>query len=279
VHKLPVVKRDEVILPPATLALLERNVLQFVKQRPRLLELGQSGRKGLLFFGSPGNGKTHTIHYLINELVGHTTLLVSGEQVAALAEYMALARLLAPSIVVLEDVDLIARERTQAGSPCQESLLNKLLNEMDGLKPDAEILFVLTTNRPEALEEALSARPGRIDQAIEFPPPDAQGRGKLARLYSQAVQISDEIIEGLVERTDGVSAAFIKELMRRTLQNYVAKGSAATVEFEDVENALDELVLSSGRLSRRILGFGESAANDGECRVSPAKSAPVARKL
>ena len=64
-------------------------------------------------------------------------------------------------------------------------MLNKLLNEMDGLKEDADILFILTTNRPEALEAALTSRPGRIDQAIEFPLPDEEGREKLIRLYSQ----------------------------------------------------------------------------------------------
>jgi ATP-dependent 26S proteasome regulatory subunit len=62
---------------------------------------------------------------------------------------------------------------------CEEPLLNKLLNEMDGLKQDADILFVLTTNRPEQLESALAGRPGRIDQAIEVPLPDEIGRGKL----------------------------------------------------------------------------------------------------
>ena len=73
------------------------------------------------------------------------------------------------------------------GSPCEEVLLNKLLNEMDGLKEEADILFILTTNRPEALEPALASRPGRIDQAIEFPLPDAEGRRKLVRLYSRAL--------------------------------------------------------------------------------------------
>jgi SpoVK/Ycf46/Vps4 family AAA+-type ATPase len=61
---------------------------------------------------------------------------------------MNLARLLQPSMVVIEGVDLIARDREQMGS-CEEPLLNKLLNEMDGLKEDADILFVLATNRPE----------------------------------------------------------------------------------------------------------------------------------
>jgi len=65
-------------------------------------------------------------------------------------------------------VDLIARAREQMRGACEESLLNKLLNEMDGLREDARLLFVLTTNRPDQLE-ALSSRPGRIDQAISRP--------------------------------------------------------------------------------------------------------------
>ena len=78
-------------------------------------------------------------------------------------------------MLVIEDVDIIARNREQMGSPCEEVLLNRILNEMDGLAEDADLFFVLTTNRPEQIEPALAARPGRIDQAIEIPLPDAQG--------------------------------------------------------------------------------------------------------
>ena len=66
-------------------------------------------------------------------------------------------------------------------------LLNKLLNEMDGLQEDADVLFILTTNRPDQLEPALASRPGRIDQAIEFPLPDESGRTKLVNLYSRGL--------------------------------------------------------------------------------------------
>src|SRR5262249_2421092 len=125
VHRLRAVSREQVILPAATLELLERNVLQFVRRRCRLAAFGQATKKGLLFYGPRGTGKTLTIHYLAGVLEGHTTLLISAEQVGLLAEYMTLARLLQPSVVVLEDVDLIARDRTQMGSPCEESLLNK----------------------------------------------------------------------------------------------------------------------------------------------------------
>jgi hypothetical protein len=171
VHKLPSVQREDVILSEATLKLLDRNVLNFVGSRPQLRALGQSTRKGILLYGPPRTGKTHTIRYLASNLPGHTTLIITAAQVALLAQYMNLARLLQPTMVVIEDVDLIARDRNQMG-PCEESLLNRLLNEMDGLKEDADILFILTTNRPEQLETALASRPGRIDQAIEVPLPD-----------------------------------------------------------------------------------------------------------
>ena len=138
-------------------------------------------KKGILFYGPPGTGKTHTIHYLAKALEGHTTLVITAEQVGLLSEYMTLARLLQPSLVIMEDVDLIAKDRAQMGV-CEEVFLNKLLNEMDGLNQEADILFILTTNRPEALERALASRPGRVDQAIEFPMPDEVGRAKLIRL-------------------------------------------------------------------------------------------------
>jgi ATP-dependent Clp protease adapter protein ClpS len=91
VHKLPAVQREDVILPEATLKLLDRNVLDFVKNRPLLRQLGQSTRKGILLYGPPGTGKTHTIRYLANNLPGHTTLIITAAQVGLLAQYMSLA--------------------------------------------------------------------------------------------------------------------------------------------------------------------------------------------
>ncbi len=253
-HGLATVDREQVILPSSTLELLERNVVRFVNLRPRLNKLGQATKKGLLFYGPPGTGKTHTIHYLAGALKGHTTLLITAEQVGLLGEYMALARLLQPSMVVIEDVDLIARDRTTMGSPCEEVLLNKLLNEMDGLHPDSEILFVLTTNRPEALEAALASRPGRMDQAIEFPLPDDEGRMKLVRLYARGVEVPEDVVRATVRRSEGVSPSFIKELMRRSTQFHLERSDTGCLEIQDVEAALDELLFSGGTLNRKLLG-------------------------
>jgi ATP-dependent 26S proteasome regulatory subunit len=157
-------------------------------------------------------------------------------------------------MVVIEDVDLIARARSSMRSPCEESLLNRLLNEMDGLREDARILFVLTTNRPDLLEEALTSRPGRIDQAIEFPLPDEEGRRKLILLYSGGLRLEGELLALLVQKTKGGSGAFIKELMRRSAQ-FLLESAQADLTVGHVEAALDELLFSGGSLNAKLLGF------------------------
>jgi len=260
VHKLPSVRREDVILPEATLRLLDRNVLNFVGSRPQLRRLGQSTRKGILLYGPPGTGKTHTIRYLASNLPGHTTLIITAAQVALLAHYMNLARLLQPAMVVIEDVDLIARDRNEMG-PCEEPLLNELLNEMDGLKQDADILFILTTNRPEQLESALASRPGRIDQAIEVPLPDDIGRKKLVQLYGSGLPLGDAVVGEAAQRTKGVSAAFIKELMRRVAQASIARDGGASVESDDIGEALDDMLFAGGKLNVKLLGGAQEMAD------------------
>jgi ATP-dependent Clp protease adapter protein ClpS len=259
VHKLAAVQRENVILPEATLRLLDRNVLKFVGSRAQLRTLGQSTRKGILLYGPPGTGKTHTIRYLASNLLDHTTLIITAAQIALLASYMNLARLLQPAMVVIEDVDLIARDRNDMG-PCEESMLNELLNEMDGLKEDADILFVLTTNRPEQLEGALAGRPGRIDQAIEVPLPDDAGRRKLVQLYGKALPLGDAVVAEAAQRTNGVSAAFIKELMRRIAQASIIRDGGSTVGSEDISEALDDMLFAGGKLNVRLLGGAQEVA-------------------
>lgn len=258
VHRLKSVRREEVILPEKTLKLLERNVTRFVEQRDKLHEMRLGVKKGLLFYGPPGTGKTHTIHYLASQLKEHTTLLVTAEQVALLDEYMQLARFLQPAMVVLEDVDLIARARGSMRNPCEESLLNRLLNEMDGLREDARVLFILTTNCPDQLEQALTSRPGRIDQAIEFPLPDEEGRRKLINLYGGSLDLGDDLNALLVQKTRGGSGAFIKELMRRSAQFLVETGDKK-LDQRHIESALDEMIFAGGSLNAKLLGFSQPA--------------------
>lgn len=261
VHKLRNVDRHDVILPEKTLELLERNVMGFISNRDKLQELGMPIKKGLLFYGPPGTGKTHTIHYLANKLPDHTTLLITSSEVGLLEEYCLLARFLQPALIVIEDADLIARERESMNNPCAESLLNMLLNEMDGLREDAAIMFILTTNRPEQIETALSSRPGRVDQAIEFPLPNETGREKLIRLYSCKMPLTEEIVKTLVRRTDGATPAFIKELMRRAAQFHIQKSDGNELEQSHFDLALEDMLFTGGTLNLKLLG-GSMSINE-----------------
>ena len=254
VHKLAPVLKENVILPPKTLDLLERNVTGFARQRAGLQRLGLSAKKGLLFYGPPGTGKTYTIRYLASQLPDHTTFLITAEHVALLDQYFQLARHLQPAIIVLEDVDLIGRSRETMDNACEESMLNKLLNEMDGLREDAEVFFILTTNRPEQLEAALASRPGRVDQAIEFPLPDDAGRTQLIRLYSRGLPMTEQVASSLVKKTHGVSGAFIKELMRRSAQFYLQAGRTGNLTQKDADQAIEEMLFAGGTLNRKLLG-------------------------
>jgi ATP-dependent 26S proteasome regulatory subunit len=125
---------------------------------------------------------------------------------------------------------------------------------MDGLREDADVLVILTTNRPDHLEPALASRPGRIDQAIEFPLPDETGRSKLVKLYSKGLQVPEELLSLIVRRTKGASAAFIKELMRRSAQFHIESEAGQTLSQPAVDAAIEEMVFTGGALNLKLLG-------------------------
>lgn len=256
VHFRTPVGEEELVLPDAVKRALERHVIGFAAEREALKAFGQSGRKGILLYGPPGTGKTHTIRYLAERLRDHTTFLVTAEQVGMIGTYFRLARLFAPSILVIEDADLIARQRDQMSSACDEVMLNRLLNEMDGLKSDVDLFVIMTTNRPQALETALIQRPGRIDHAIEVPVPDSDCRERLLRLYGRGLDIDPEAAADLVARTDGVSAAFIKEIARRLAQQSIRSGHPGRVDAADLDAVLDEMLSEREGLNLRLLGGG-----------------------
>jgi ribosomal protein S18 acetylase RimI-like enzyme len=252
-HELPPVGRDDIVLPEGLLERLERHTLEFSRHRERLLAAGRHLRRGILLHGRPGTGKTLTATYLAGRMDDRTVVLVTGREVGMLRRSCELARLLAPSMVVLEDVDLIAEERT-GQSPGQTTLLFELLNEMDGLPGDADVVVLLTSNRPERLEPALVARPGRVDLAVEVPLPDAAARRRLFELYGRGLVLRVGDLDGLVGRTEGVSPAFIRELLRKAALLAVGPGEEIVVEDQHLDQALHELVVGGGELTGRLLG-------------------------
>ena len=149
------------------------------------------------------------------ETPGTTAVLLSGHTLSLLNDAAALARAAQPAIVVLEDCDLVAEHR---GGETNAALF-ETLEAMDGLAADADITFILTTNRVDLLERALVERPGRVDLAVEITKPDLEARERLFRLYAAellaAGQLSEAAVHTAAARTEGVTASFTKELIRR----------------------------------------------------------------
>jgi ATP-dependent 26S proteasome regulatory subunit len=200
--------------------------------------------------------------YLAAQMQGRTVIVLTGGAVGSIETACALARLLEPATIILEDVDLIGTEREHQ-SVGANALLFELLNQMDGLGEDADVLFILTTNRPDFLEPALAARPGRIDLAIEVPLPDDACRRRLFDLYSKGLKLELADLGVWVRRTNGVSAAFIRELLRKAaVLTAEADGTGPELVVTDrqMEEALAELLVAGGPMTRALLGFASGTS-------------------
>ena len=247
------VRSEEIVLAPKTFSLVERNTLGFVREAERLAQLGLSQKKGVLLYGPPGTGKTLIVRWLVGALEGYTKLIVSAGHYGLLAECLEMARALQPALVVLEDVDLVGGHRDGPWA-ASGGALNTLLNEMDGLTPEARVLFVLTTNRPEVLEPALAARPGRVDQAIEIGLPGETERLLLVRRYAGSLGVVDDLAARIARQAGRASPAFIKELMRRAAQAMLERGGGNALQWQDVEGALADMLGAGGKFGARMLG-------------------------
>jgi len=250
----PSLDASDVVLPDGVLPAIERHTIGIAEQAERLREAGQHLKRGLLLHGPPGTGKTHTVRYLMGRLDHATVIILTGTAMRFISKAAELARRLQPSILVVEDVDLVAQDRsaTPAGNP----LLFSLLDAMDGVGADADVTFVLTTNRAAELEKALADRPGRVDLAVEIPKPDAAGRRRLLELYGRNVDLRADL-EPIVAQTDGVTASFVKELLRRAVLHQVSRGVRETpvpVDDTAISVALAEMNDSRNSLTRSLLG-------------------------
>ena len=282
--RLPPTERDDVVLPEVVLRRIERHALEVAEHRAALRAAVQHLKRGLLLHGPPGTGKTHTVRYLVQHLPGATVIMLSGRSLALVGTVTDLARELAPSVVVLEDVDLVAEDR--AHGPGASPVLFELLDAMDGAVVDADLLFLLTTNRADLLEPALAARPGRVDVAVEVGLPDAAARRRLLAVHSRGtpLRLTEDDVELAVARTDGVTASFVKELVRRTVLEALTTagpagggpddagpGGVPVVTGEHLRAALDDLLDSTQGVTRALLGVPADQS-------SPPATAPVGQR-
>lgn len=255
-HDLPPVTRNRIILPDGLLKRIERQTIEAGKHSEALKKAKRKLKRGILLHGKPGTGKTLTAMYLASEMKERTVILMTGRGQGSIESSCRFARWLEPSMVVIEDVDLIAEDRTKQQG-CNTAILLELLNEMDGLSDDVDVLFFLTTNRPDVLEPALAARPGRVDQAYEIPLPDRECRNRLFELYIEGMEVEVEDMEPYIKRTQGASGAFIAEIMRKAALFAAADGEPIVVKDNHMDEAMHELLVVGGTLTKSLLGSGE----------------------
>lgn len=273
----PQTDADDLILPAGVLAKIDRHAIGIGEAREQLAHVGQHLKRGVLLFGPPGTGKTHTIRYLVNRMPEAGVVIAPGSKMTMAQGFLpALIDYLVPGVVVFDDVDLIAEDRSKGGRG-NPALFN-LLDMLDGLGEDRDMLFVFTTNRADQLEPAFAARPGRIDQAIEIGLPDADCRTRLFELYANGLDWQVKDLAKYVDQTQGVTASFIRELLRRAALLAARDDDstpirvtddhleAAIQRMLDPDNPLTELLLGGQRPKRaqriRIVGHDGAAAED-----------------
>ncbi|RJT77768.1 AAA family ATPase [Arthrobacter cheniae] len=258
-HHRPLLTVDDVILPEGLLERVTEHALGIAAHREALIAAGQHLKRGILLYGPPGTGKTHTVRFLLSGSEGTTAILLTGGTLAHVGEAARMARALQPSIVVLEDCDLIAEDRSFGHGP--QPLLFEVLDAMDGLDPDADVTFILTTNRVDMLERALAQRPGRVDLAVEVPLPAEHERAALLRLYARGLPFSAGTIGTVAGRMEGTTASFTRELVRRTVLAAALLG--VPVADTHLLAAVDELLSDSAALTRSLLGSGSGGEDGG----------------
>ena len=249
---------DRVVLPERLRRRIERDVIGFIRAAPALAANGIEPKRSFLFHGPPGTGKTFICKLLATELRGFTSVLVAGDDLRRPGGPFALARSLQPALLFFEDVDLVASERD--GNPFPTAL-GGLLNELDGLPPNELLYVVFTTNRLNVLEEALAQRPGRVDMIIGFPLPDPALRRRLIALYGGASRVCEVDVDWIVDHTEGVTPAFLREFTKETVFTAIEEGSVddhgiALVQRAHVEAAFDHFAeIRKEHAADRILGF------------------------
>ncbi len=250
------VNDEDIIIGEDVRAILWRNVIDLHQRREILKAHHVPVRRGVLFYGPPGTGKTFACRYLCGKLPNVTRIIVTGSALLQVSSVFSLARLLQPSLVILEDVDLVFSSRE---INLYSSVLGDMLDQMDGLRPYEDIGFVLTTNAIDRMEAAIKDRPGRISQCIYFGPPEPDLRSRYLLHYLARYDISNLDADKLVRDSRGATQAFLKEWVHRSVQiaceRVLSINQAVELTNDDFAAAMNEMRKFSEGETGRIIGF------------------------
>jgi AAA+ superfamily predicted ATPase len=211
---------DDLVLAPALRKEIVDDFTTFLGARDDYARLGIPWKRGVLFLGPPGNGKTHCLRGVLR-LLDQPTLYVQSfrsrydTDERNIDEIFDRARRIAPCVLVFEDLDAQVTPKNRSF----------FLNQLDGFAPNAGLLVLATTNHPDRLDPAILERPSRFDRKYHFPVPDGEGRATFLARWTERLdphlKLSAAQLADLVERTDGFSFAYLKELCLSALLRWL----------------------------------------------------------
>lgn len=255
-YKETPIRDADIILDETHRAIIERTIIDFHQRREQLKQLGLPAKRGVLFYGPPGTGKTYTCKYIAQQLEGATAIVVTGHALLHMKAICAIAKMLQPAFVLLEDVDLVFSHRD---NNAYNTVLGEFIDQLDGFGDTDQIIFILTTNVIDRIETAIKDRPGRVSQCIYFGPPSAPLRRRYLDVLVQPYDAASVDLQRIVSQTEGVSQAFLKELVFRTIQiashQIATNGAALRLTDDFFASALHDMTQGSGSAAHRIIGF------------------------
>jgi len=236
-----------------------REVVDFLQEPERFLEIGARIPKGVLLVGPPGTGKTLIARAVAGE-AGVPFLSVSGSDfmemfvgvgASRVRDLFESARKHGRAIIFIDEIDSVGRKRGAGmggGHDEREQTLNQMLSEMDGFEGTDGVVMIAATNRPDILDSAL-LRPGRFDRQVVVPLPELDDRRAILEVHVKHKKLSDSVDLGLVARgTPGMSGADLANLVNESALTAVRRG-AKIVEMHDFEDARDRVLMGQRRES------------------------------
>jgi len=240
-----------------------KEIVDFLKNPERYLELGAKIPKGVLLVGPPGTGKT----LLAKAAAGEASVpffAVSGSSfiemfvgvgAARVRDLFNQAKKEAPSIVFIDEIDAIGKSRAAAGqmggNDEREQTLNQLLAEMDGFDSKEPIIVLAATNRPEVLDAAL-LRPGRFDRQVLVDKPDFEGRVQILQVHIKKIKAAKNVnLEDIAKMTAGLAGADLANIINEAAL-LAGRKNKKEVEQEDFVEAVERQIAGLEKKSRRL---------------------------
>lgn len=252
-----------------------REIVDFLKNPKKFLDIGARIPKGILLMGAPGTGKTLLARAVAGE-AGVSFFSISGSEfvemfvgvgASRVRDLFDLAKKAAPAIIFVDEIDAVGRVRgtgVGGGNDEREQTLNQILVELDGFEPNEKVIVMAATNRPDVLDPAL-LRPGRFDRRVTLDLPDRKDREEILAIHARQKPFAEDVNLALIaERTPGFSGADLYSLMNEAAI-LAARESRTKVSQFDLIRSIEKVMLGPERKShilsqkeKRLTAFHEA---------------------